>query len=189
VERITLRGALPESEAYAVVCDSRSRESQPTRCAHEAREGSTFRSCARTTERCAEQGSRRGLVSSKDGASLRSSQPGPAGTLARETVGSLNLRGSSARTGTTLHNGVATGRREGAKRVVPSERRTRNRRGSWSVPVHRTLLQKSFRTSPGSEKRVVGIGRVESLSGVPNRVNGSLIVGNLRRVSEGARRR
>jgi len=55
--------------------------------------------------------------------------------------------------------------------------------------VHRTLLQKSFRTSSDSEKRVVGIGRVESLSGVPNRVNGSLIVGALLRVSEGTRRR
>jgi len=43
------------------------------------------------------------------------------------------------------------------------------------------------RTSSGSEKRVVGIGRVESLSGVPNRVNGSLTIGALLRVSEGDR--
>jgi len=40
-------------------------------------------------------------------------------------------------------------------------------------------LQKSFRTFSDSKKRVVGIGRVESLSGVPNRVNGSLITGAL----------
>jgi hypothetical protein len=53
-------------------------------------------------------------------------------------------------------------------------------------------LQKSFRTSSDSEKRVVGIGRVESLSGVPNRVNGSLIIGALlprkRRSTAGGKR-
>jgi len=86
--------------------------------------------------------------------------------------GSLNLRGSSART-VPARGRTKAKAMEGSSPPIAARGNDAARGGCPCVVVFAEV----GRTPSGSEKRVTGIGRVESLPGTTERVNGSLTIG------------
>jgi len=114
--------------------------------------------------RCAEP-VREGASLAETRANLCSGRSGPAGMLLRRPVPARLVSPCRPR------EGADEGKGDG--RFVTSHRRTRKRCSSWWVPVRRRIAEVG-RASSGSEKRVTGSGRVESLLATTERVNGSL---------------
>lgn len=137
-ERTTLRGAAREPWALAVAQRAFTHDEPPGARAMDGRI-STFHRSARTTKRCAER-FEKGTRPPKDGTNLRSGRSGPAGMLPRERV---VLRKHACAARQPFRPSLArSGRGKGAWRLVPSERSTRNRCGSWWCP-YVVDLQKS----------------------------------------------
>jgi len=117
--------------------------------------------------RCAEP-VREGASLAETRANLCSGRSGPAGMLLRRPEPARLVSPCRPR------EGADEGKGDG--RFVTSHRSTRKRCSSWWVPVRRRIAEVG-RTPSGSEKRVTGIGRVESLPATTERVNGSLTTG------------
>jgi len=152
-ERITLRGAMREPWA-SVVARLAFAQGERTRYAHHAREDSTSRSNARTTNEVC------GTVREGDSPAERRGEPLLGSVRSRSHASSeARLRGSSARA-------VPERGRTKAKALGRSSRPSAAR-GAMQlvvVPVRRRIAEVG-RTPSGSEKRAIGTGRVESPHG------------------------
>jgi hypothetical protein len=129
-EHATLRGVVREPWTLAVAPRAFTHE-EPSGARAMDRRISASRPPARTTKRCADR-FEKGTRPPKDGTNLHSGRSGPAGMLPRERV---ILRKHACVARQPFRPSLArSGRGKGAWRLVPSERSTRNRCGSWWCP-------------------------------------------------------
>jgi len=142
--------------------------------------GSASRSTARTTKEVRGTGSRRGLARRNDGASLHSDRSGPHERLLlrRQTQRGSSARAVPARGQTKARRGE--GRHLPTLHEEPEQLAVGARASSYCRSRRNALgLREACHRSPTGRKPC----------GYTERVNGSLTIGSLRRVSAGAHRR